>query len=127
MCGPEGETCLVECAHCGGPSNALCNNQWALSFDVRYQYPEGPVCDWPGNIDCSNEGPCEHECCENSDCTQCPDGYCSLYFECVYPTECDCQVNSDCDNFDGVCNVPAPHNPHQCAYCSVDNECTGGQ
>ena len=43
----------MECAPCGGPSGPeMCNGQWALSFDVRYEYPIGPVCDWPVIVDC---------------------------------------------------------------------------
>ena len=59
-CGPDYESCLFECAHCGGSSNPLCNDQQALSFDPSYNYPVGPVCDWPKNIDCTNQpGECD--------------------------------------------------------------------
>ena len=37
----------------------------------RYQYPEGPVCDWPDNVNCSNDTPCDInlvECCSEYDC-----------------------------------------------------------
>jgi len=127
-CGPGGETCLFECAHCGGPSNPMCNGQWALTFDPKYQYPNGPVCDWPSNIDCiTNCTLDEYQCCENSDCNQCDGGYCSLYFQCVYPEPCgECKQDSDCDNWDGTCNVPAPHDPDNCAYCSEEGTCLGG-
>ena len=23
---------------------------------MRYQYPDGPVCDWPSNVDCDHDG-----------------------------------------------------------------------
>ena len=54
-CGPAGETCLFECAACQTEmnSNPLCDGQWALTFDVRFQYPVGPVCDWPSTINCT--------------------------------------------------------------------------
>ena len=45
--------CMWECGSCGGPSGPeMCNGQWALSFDPQYQYPVGPACDWPVNVDC---------------------------------------------------------------------------
>ena len=55
-CGPAGETCLWDCAPCQHAigENELCAGSWALYFDVQYQYPVGPVCDWPSNVDCSN-------------------------------------------------------------------------
>merc|ERR1712126_175393 len=129
--GPAGETCLFECAACGGPSNPMCNGQWALTFDPSYQYPLGPVCDWPSSIDCGVEcdpinKPDEFECCQNSDCNQCDGGYCSLFFQCVYPGPCECKQDSDCNNWDGTCNVPAPHDPDNCAYCSEEGTCLGG-
>ena len=58
-CGPDYEACLFECAHCG-VEVAGCQGQEALSFDPRYNYPVGPVCDWPSNIDCTNTpGECD--------------------------------------------------------------------
>ena len=47
-----GEACLIECANCQHElgENDLCNGRWALTFDVTYQYPEGPVCDWPAYV-----------------------------------------------------------------------------
>merc|ERR1712126_584807 len=130
-CGPGGETCLFECAACGGPSNPMCHGQWALTFDPSYQYPNGPVCDWPSNIDCGVEcdhinKPDEFECCLNEHCDQCDGGYCSLFFQCVYPGTCECKHDSDCNNWDGTCNVPAPHDPDNCAYCSEEGTCLGG-
>ena len=127
VCGPEGETCLVECAHCGGPTNSLCNDQWALTFDTSYQYPLGPVCDWPSNIECGVVcDPEVNECCHNDDCDKCPDGYCALDFHCIYDGVCECEQDSDCDNFDVVCNVPAPHDESSCAFCD-GGECVGGK
>merc|ERR1712126_386873 len=130
-CGPGGETCLFECASCGGPSNPMCHGQWALTFDPSYQYPNGPVCDWPSNIDCGVDcdhinKPDEFECCLNEHCDQCDGGYCSLFFQCVYPGPCECKQDSDCNNWDGTCNVPAPHDPDNCAYCSEEGTCLGG-
>jgi len=48
-CGPQG-ACLFSCAPCG----MECGNYDGLVFDCRYQYPEGPVCDFPDNVNCTN-------------------------------------------------------------------------
>ena len=100
-------------------------------FDVGYQYPDGPVCDWPGNVDCSNvvcdEMDPRPECCADSDCS-CPGAYCSTSFTCV-DNDCEppeCSVNSDCDNFDGQCNIPAPHTEDKCQYCD-NGDCNPGE
>ena len=37
----------------------------------RYVYPEGPVCDWPSAVNCTNDTPCDIsqvECCSDADC-----------------------------------------------------------
>ena len=138
LCGPDGETCLNECAHCGGPTNpVLCEDQWALTFDPSIQYPDGPVCNWPIELDCGETVSCdvakpEFECCENQDCCACP-GHCYCAFnsdesasQCVIETPCDCQSNTDCSGFDGVCNVPPPHDESSCSYCE-DHECKPGK
>merc|ERR1712241_198219 len=128
-CGPGGETCLFECAPCG-IDNPMCNGQWALSFDVRYQYPLGPVCDWPSTINCTNGG-CEDkeprpECCSDEECNNgCPASHCSHNFQCIYDEHCDCTLDTDCDTYDGICNIPPPHTNDTCAYCS-DGQCKGG-
>jgi len=137
LCGPEGETCLNECAHCGGPNNpVLCGDQWALTFDPSFQYPLGPVCNWPVELDCGETLVCdvakpEYECCENQDCCACP-GHCYCAFnsdesasQCVQESPCDCTSNSECAGFDGVCNVPPPHDLSSCSYCE-DHECKPG-
>ena len=136
-CGPEGETCLVECANCQHElnENPQCEGRWALEFDVSYQYPDGPVCDWPGNVDCTNvvcdEMDPRPECCEDKDCqTECPDATCSTAFNCIYPDSCtdQCSVNSDCDHYAETCNIPAPHTPDKCQWCDADgdNNCHPG-
>ena len=124
-CGPQGETCLFECAHCGGSSNQQCQDQWALSFDTSYEYPDGPVCDWPGNIDCTIGCPDNSECCENTDCSKCSEGFCNLDWTCTYPEDC-CTSDAECGNYDGMCNVPAPHTQDNCAYCD-QGQCVGGE
>ena len=128
-CGPDGETCLFECAACGR-DNPMCNGQWALSFDVRYQFPLGPVCDWPSTINCTNGGCEDHvprpECCSDEECANgCPGSHCSHNFQCIYNEHCECTLDADCDHFDEVCNLPPPHTPENCAYC-VDAQCKGG-
>ena len=92
-CSYPDEACLYECLSCDGSS--LCEGKETLSFDVRYQYPVGPVCDWPQNVDCSRDV-CDEmdprpECCQDSDCQNddiYPDAYCSTSFNCVYPDSC---------------------------------------
>ena len=108
----------------------MCNGQWALSFDVRYQYPLGPVCDWPSTINCTNGGCEDHvprpECCSDEECANgCPGSHCSHNFQCIYNEHCECTLDADCDHFDEVCNLPPPHTPENCAYC-VDAQCKGG-
>lgn len=131
-CGPEGETCLVECANCQHEENgnAQCEGRWALVFDVSYQYPDGPVCDWPGNVDCSNvvcdEMDPRPECCSDEDCV-CPGAYCTTSFTCS-DNDCEppeCSVNSDCDKYDGHCNIPAPHTEDKCQFCD-EGDCNPG-
>jgi len=80
-CGPQGYTCLLECALCGGPSNSMCDGQWSLTFDPSFQYPIGPVCVWPVDLDCGESLVCdndlpEYECCHNDDCDF--NGYCAF-------------------------------------------------
>lgn len=48
-CGPQG-ACLFSCAPCG----IECGNYDGLVFDCRWQYPLGPVCDFPDNVNCTN-------------------------------------------------------------------------
>jgi hypothetical protein len=132
-CGPNFETCLFECAHCGDQSNQQChyhednNYMPALAFDVTKQFPDGPVCNWPSDttVRCYSECPPNAECCENSACSKCPGGTCNLDWTCSYPADC-CNSDSDCSHSDGVCNVPAPHTPDNCAYCD-NGQCAGGK
>jgi len=160
-CGPDGETCLVECAHCGDESNQQCHyhedNHYmpALAFDVTKQFPDGPVCNWPSDttLRCHSNCTINDECCHNDACNKCPNGHCNLDWTCSYPDNCCtsdsdcndsdkcpgtcnldgtcsypddcCTSNSDCLHFDGMCNVPAPHLPDNCAYCN-NGKCLGG-
>ena len=80
--------------------------QWALTFDVTFQYPVGPVCNWPNIIDCTLTCSEDDECQENSDCSLCSGGYCNMDCGCTYPTPCQCSSDQDCDQFDGICDVP---------------------
>jgi len=126
-CGPNYETCLFECANCqhSENENPQCAGQWALTFDVRYQFPVGPVCDWPSAIDCTLTCPETAQCQENSDCNDCGGGYCNVDCTCTYPNPCSCSSDQDCDNFDGMCDLPSPHHPEYCAYCDA-GLCKGG-
>ena len=142
-CGPAGETCLFECAPCQAEinTNPLCDGQWALTFDVRFQYPVGPVCDWPSTINCTLGCPEDAECCNNYDCNKCSWGYCNLVtkyhiltelylpvqdWTCTYDPPCECSSDAECENYDGICNVPAPHDPESCSFC-FDGQCSGGE
>ena len=127
-CGPDGETCLFECASCQSElgSNPLCEGQWALTFDVRFQYPVGPVCNWPSTINCTLGCPEDAECCNNLDCNKCSSGYCNLDWTCSYDPPCECSSDAECENYEGVCNVPAPHHPESCSFC-LDGQCRGGE
>ena len=60
---------MFECAHCP-EDEVMCRNQQALSFDMRYQYPDGPVCDWPSNVDCDHDGNEHHYVTIESTTTQ---------------------------------------------------------
>ena len=47
-------------------SNDYLTNKCTHSFPLelinscsRYVYPEGPVCDWPNNVNCTNDTPCD--------------------------------------------------------------------
>merc|ERR1719323_1895294 len=78
-CSPSGP-CLFRCAECD--SFFACPDGY-LHFDCRYQYPNGPVCDWPGNGNCSNDTPCDInlvECCSEYDC---PAGQLCIDDKCV--------------------------------------------
>jgi len=91
VCEPSLQPCLFECAPMPGGG--------ALYFDVRYQYPVGPVCDWPSAINCTNK---PAEC-----------GQCEVWQECVTgengETICTpnckidphCQENEYCDFSEG--------------------------
>jgi len=134
-CGPELETCLFQCPLCG--DSPLCINPYGqkqkyLSYNYTIPYPDGPVCDWPANIDCSNKpancdclpwqtcvgGLCTPQCTENS---HCPDGY---DCDCNWCVGHKCVDNSECK--DNMCDPP--NNPHTtCEFCNdVSGECTPG-
>jgi len=135
-CGPELETCLFQCAECG--DSPLCTNPYGqkqkyLSYNYTIPYPDGPVCDWPANIDCKNGGGecdcepwqtcvgglCTPQCMENS---HCPDGYdCD---ECGWCVGHKCVDDSECKH--NTCDPP--NNPHTtCEFCNgVTGECSPG-
>lgn len=131
-CGPNLETCLFECASC--PEGVQqCQGQQALTFDPKYKYPDGPVCDWPNNVECTNTGgecdclpwqhcvggKCSPQCEEDS---HCPAGYsCS---DCKWCEGLKCSSDNECKH--DKCD--APTNPHTtCEYCdSVSDGCVPG-
>jgi len=133
-CGPAGETCLFHCAPCGD----LCPEWNGLSFDCRYQYPLGPVCDYPDNVNCSNHIPCPA-------CDTCAFDWqiCDEGTNCVCSPECredpDCADDQYCDP-DGVCQLGCRSSEgctattcsecldHQCVDpgCCADEDCPDG-
>jgi len=112
-CSPQGP-CLFECADCGDSSQ--CQGYEGLSFDCRYQYPEGPVCDWPTTVNCTNHFPCEDECCSDEDC---PDGHCvdgsCVNDSCSSDSDCTTTSCSFCAN--NLCQDPA---------CCTNEDCPVG-
>jgi len=135
-CSPEGP-CLNECAPC-----ATCSPYDGLVFDCRYEFPEGPVCDWPDNVNCTNHYPCtedgdctgtwcstcvaevcvDPECCADMDCPPgqiCLDGACK-------PDDCtgECCSNSDCS---GTACSTCENNACVDPECCSDDDCPDGQ
>ena len=104
-CSPPGQAYLYECVRCEG--SHLCEGREALSFDVTYQYPEGPVCNYPAYVDCSRDVCDEQdprpECCQDSECQNvgstnyCPEAYCATSFNCVYPDSCHHETTTTTD------------------------------
>ena len=115
MCEPDLSPCLFECAKA--------NEDTALYFDVRYQYPVGPVCDWPSEIDCINEPPpfcvVDEDCQDNEYCDQsgnCVIGcrnnaVCGECGECIdhLCKEPECCNDSDCQVIDFFCKEIKSH------------------
>merc|ERR1712002_632893 len=111
-----------------------------LVFDCRYQYPVGPVCDFPDHVNCTNgystsnripttttpkttttthpEGYCESDAdCTGSSCSHCVNN------QCVDP---ECCTSDDCaDVTDMVCSVC---DMETCSMpeCCVDSDCLDG-
>merc|ERR1712198_318826 len=123
-CSPSGP-CLMKCATC--EVSPECPDG-TLEFDCRYQYPVGPVCDWPSAVNCTNDNPCDItqvECCSEYDCQPgelCVDGSCvSRSTPTPCPNECcgdeDCADGFMCDA-DGNCACPNE--------CCADSECKEG-
>merc|ERR1712110_985856 len=107
-CGPSGP-CLTKCAEC--PVSTSCPDGF-LNFDCRYVYPEGPVCDWPNQVNCTNDTPCDInlvECCSDADC----------------PVNSVCIGNS-CET-NGPTPTPGPTTTTQCPTdCCADEDCDPG-
>ena len=95
------------CSSVNPPENPMCqnnegDNQWALTFDPSYQYPDGPVCDWPSTLACHCDLTTDpdKECCLDTDCPPqpdgCPDSFC-LGYKCGH-LDCNqlCSQDSDC-------------------------------
>ena len=114
--------CLFECAPMVGGS---------LYFDVSIQYPDGPVCNYPELIDCTNKNvtcQCEvwQECINGFECTpDCKlDSHCDPDFYCDYPDGGDGTCQKGCRN--GVnCGGCGECVNHMCNEpdCCTDDDC----
>jgi len=125
-CSPQG-ACLTSCAPCG----IECGNYDGLVFDCRYQFPVGPVCDYPDNVNCTNgyttdtnypthptvpttttpEGYCKSDAdCTGSSCSHCVNHMC-VDPECCTDDDCGDITNMVCS----VCDMETCSQPECCA------------
>ena len=125
-CSPQG-ACLTSCAPC----DMQCGNYDGLVFDCRYQFPVGPVCDFPDNVNCTNgyttdtnypthptvpttttpEGYCKSDAdCTGSSCSHCVNHAC-VDPECCTDDECGDITNMVCS----VCDMETCSQPECCA------------
>jgi len=142
---PDGPVCIwpIDCkenvgCYCDGGATCDVNNPNSCNV--------GGLCG-----ECVAPGYCDyHKCCAtDADCTDGTCGVCDTsadggftckYSECSATCPCnaagkcggecgvngtcsydECCTDSDCDHFDGVCNVPAPHDENYCDYCNGGN------
>ena len=122
---------MTSCAPCG----IECGNYDGLVFDCRYQFPVGPVCDFPDNVNCTNgyttdtnypthptvpttttpEGYCKSDAdCTGSSCSHCVNHAC-VDPECCTDDECGDITNMVCS----VCSMDTCSRPE----CCVDEDC----
>ncbi|XP_023348280.1 protein psiQ isoform X2 [Eurytemora carolleeae] len=117
VCEPDQAACLFECAKA--------SEDGALYFDVRIQYPEGPVCDWPAVIDCEMGD--EPECLKDEDCLETE--YCADDSKCKVGCRDDstCVPCGECKSH--VCTTPECCSDADCEdneYCSAEQICEFG-
>jgi len=115
-CSPQGP-CLFECAPCPADSG-LCLGQEALSFDCRFQGEDGPVCDWPVNIECvySSPKPTESTTPTTSTTTTSTTSTSTTTPDLGCQSDDDCEASEWCDT-SGVIGVCKPG-------CRDDSGCT---
>merc|ERR1719228_2522794 len=145
QCAPVGDICLFECAPCA----TGCPSTGALYFNPNLQWPYGPACDWPSNVECTNEwersttappacplpcqtwqnGACQPECCDDEDC---PDDkpLCNAGGSC----QIGCREHQDCQDWNGECpscqwcDKPGNVEIGQCKPgCITDDQCAGNE
>ena len=126
---------MTSCAPCG----MQCGNYDGLVFDCRYQFPVGPVCDYPDNVNCTNgyttdtnypthptvpttttpEGYCKSDAdCTGSSCSHCVNHMC-VDPECCTDDDCGDITNMVCS----VCDMETCSQPE----CCVDDDCPVNQ
>jgi len=142
-CSPQGP-CLFECPDCGGVPQCVAYGsnqlQERLSFDCRYQYPEGPVCSWPDSFECRNNWTTQTpptpttppttlnpttkypptpapECREDGDCAATVCSTCEAG-ECRDP---DCCSSDDCTEM--VCSECLTEQTCSKPECCTDEDC----
>ena len=114
MCNPDLSDCLHECAAMDEDS--------ALYFDFSIKYPEGPTCNWPFEVDCTNKNnTCavcrpDQQCILCGDCPDCPE-------ECIDGIMCVCKEGSPCyENNTKPCGICTNHKCME-PECCTDEDC----
>ena len=118
-----------------GPCGDQCGDYDGLVFDCRYQYPEGPVCDWPDNVNCTNgytkpPGPTTTTIPTTTTTPTTPDPGCKTDDDClddqwcdtsVKPGECKpgCRTSDDCTAMS--CSMCVEHQCEDPECCSNDD------
>ena len=116
MCNPDLSDCLHECAPADTEGNAL-------YFDISIKYPDGPVCNWPFEVNCENkENSCKQckpseQCILCTDCPECPEKCLDGGVKCVCKESnpCQGQLSRPC----GICTNHVCNEPE----CCTDEDC----
>lgn len=120
VCNPDLSDCLHECAPADNEGNAL-------YFDFSIKYPDGPTCNWPFEVNCTNkENTCKQckpseQCILCEDCPDCPEPCLDGGIKCV------CKEGSSCINNNsrpcGTCTNHVCIEPE----CCTDEDCNGAK